>query len=114
MYVWLSVHDCCQVLKARFQTELGPNTNAPGAETNVVVTDIDTHTVVSTIISPHTTVSEVYDDVADPPAIVSDVHKGVTDTHPTVTNIDDNPAKSEEGGDGNDQSVSDTHVLSIV
>ena len=108
MYVWPSVHDYRRVLKAYFQKELVPSTHVASSETNAVV---NAHAVVPTITNPHTTVSEVHEDVTDPPTIVSDVHRGVTDHHSAVTDADHNPVKSEERGDGNDQSVSDTHVL---
>ena len=48
----------------------------------------------------HTIVSEVHHDVANTRAMVSDIHRTIV--------------KGQEGGDGGNASVSDTHTLPIT
>jgi len=45
---------------------------------------------------------------------VSDVHRGVVDTHAIVSDIHQKMLKSQEGANGNRQSVSATLTVSIA
>ena len=60
------------------------------------------------------TVCDVRHDLMKTHTVVSEVHHDVANTHDMVSDIHRTIVKGQEGSDGGNASVSDTHALSTI
>ena len=104
------------LLTVYFQTELAINTrvNISDVRNDVTATRNVVSNIHNDVVNTQTIVSDVHRDVASAHAIVSGLQNNATDTHTLVAELHHNMLQSQEGTDGQQQSVSAISYLSTT